>query len=126
MLFEKFPELGFRDAVVRCLERLPNFFAAGKGSGIIAPGLMTEKIGLSSFLPCFRGFACLRLTVEYHREKKANFFRFPIYLRNGPVAHVGSRGLIIPWSRFESGAHFTFDFDRRVAMSILKRTDVLR
>jgi hypothetical protein len=57
MLFEKFPELGFGDAVMLCLERLPNFFAAGKGSGIIASGLMTEKIGLSGFLPCFRGFA---------------------------------------------------------------------
>src|SRR4249920_2364549 len=57
MFCEKFAQLGFGDAVMRCLERLPNFFAAGKGSGIIAPGLMTEKIGLSGFLPCFRGFA---------------------------------------------------------------------
>ena len=57
MLFEKFRELGFGYAVMRRLERLPNFFAACKSSGIIAPRLMTKKIRLSGFLPCFRGFA---------------------------------------------------------------------
>ena len=56
-LFEKFRELGFGDAVMRCLERLANFFAASKSSGIIAARLMAEKIRLASFLPCFRGFA---------------------------------------------------------------------
>ena len=58
MFFEKFRELSFGDAVMRCLERLPNFFAASKSSGIIAPGFMAEKIRFSRFLPCFRGFAC--------------------------------------------------------------------
>ena len=53
VFFEKLRELGFGDGVMRCLERLPNFFAASKGSGIIAPGLMTEKIRFSGFLPCF-------------------------------------------------------------------------
>ena len=57
MLFEKFRELGFGYAVMRCLERLPNFFAASKTSGIIAPRVMAEKIRFSGFLPCFRGFA---------------------------------------------------------------------
>jgi hypothetical protein len=72
MFFQKFRELGLRNAVMRCLERLPNFFAASKGSAIVAAGLMTEKIRLSGFLPCFRGFAGLiRLTVERHREHMA-------------------------------------------------------
>ena len=57
MFFEKFREPGLGHAVMRCLERLPNFFAASKSSGIIAPRLMAEKIRLSGFLPCFRGFA---------------------------------------------------------------------
>ena len=57
MLLEKFSELGFGHAVMRCLERLPNFFAVSKSSGIISPRLMTEKIRLSRFLPCFHGFA---------------------------------------------------------------------
>ena len=57
MVLEKFRELGFGYAVMRCLERLPNFFAASKTSGIIAPRVMAEKIRFSGFLPCFRGFA---------------------------------------------------------------------
>lgn len=65
VFFEKFRELGLGHAVMRHLERLPNFFAASKGSGIRTPGLTTEKIGLSGFVPCFvglRGF--IRLAVE--------------------------------------------------------------
>ena len=61
MLLEKFSELGFGHAVMRCLERFPNFFAASKSSGIIAPRLMAEKIWLPGFLPCFRGF------VRFHK-----------------------------------------------------------
>jgi hypothetical protein len=53
MLLEKFRELGFSDAVMRCLERLPNFFAASKSSGIIAPGLMAEKDRLLGFSAMF-------------------------------------------------------------------------
>ena len=57
MLFEKFCELGFGYAVMRCLERLPNFFAASKSSGIIAPGLMADEILEPRSFPCFRRFA---------------------------------------------------------------------
>jgi hypothetical protein len=53
MFFEKFGELGLRHAAVRGLERLPNFFAASKSSGIIAPRLMAEKIWLSGFFAMF-------------------------------------------------------------------------
>lgn len=71
-----------KDAVIRYLERLPNFFAASKGSAIIAAGLMTEKIRFSGFLTCFRGFARLiRLTVEWHREHRHKTLSFvQIYL----------------------------------------------
>ena len=57
MFFEKFrqPRLGY--AEMRCLERLPNFFAAGKSSGIVAPGLMADEILEPRSFPCFRRFA---------------------------------------------------------------------
>jgi hypothetical protein len=45
MLFKKFRELGFGYAVMRRLERLPNFFAASKSSGIIAPDLWRRRFG---------------------------------------------------------------------------------
>jgi hypothetical protein len=57
MFFEKFRELGFGDAIVRCFERFPNFFAASERSGIISPGLMPEKVSMSSSSPRFRRFA---------------------------------------------------------------------
>ena len=37
MLFQKFRQLGFGNAVMRRLERLPNFFAGSKRSGIVPP-----------------------------------------------------------------------------------------
>jgi hypothetical protein len=55
MFFEKLRELGFGDAVVRGLERLPNFFAASKGSGIISPGFMTQTLFHPSNLPMEMG-----------------------------------------------------------------------
>jgi hypothetical protein len=57
VFFKKFRELGLRYAEMRCLERLPNFFAASKSSGIVAPGLMTDEILEPRFFPCFRRFA---------------------------------------------------------------------
>ena len=59
MFFEKFREPGLGHAVMRCLERLPNFFAASKSSGIITPRLMANEISVSCSCPCFRWFALL-------------------------------------------------------------------
>ena len=56
MFFEKFRQLGLRDAVMRCLERPPNFFAASKSSGIIAARLMAQKFGFRVFRHVFVGF----------------------------------------------------------------------
>jgi len=78
MVLEKFREFRFGYAVMRCLEQLPNFFAASESSGIIAPRLMAKKIRFSGFLPCFRGFA------QFHKVTVKNgskfFFAMPIYL----------------------------------------------
>ena len=57
MFFEKLCELGFCDAVMRSLERLPNFFAARESSGIVAPGFMADEILEPRSFPCFRRFA---------------------------------------------------------------------
>jgi hypothetical protein len=80
---EKFREPGLGHAVMRCLERLPNFFAASKGSGIRTPGLTTEKIGLSGFVPGFvglRGF--IRLTVEITVNiRRTIFFNVQVCVR---------------------------------------------
>jgi len=67
MVLEKFRELRFGYAVMRCLEQLPNFFAASESSGIIAPRLMAKKIRFSGFLPCFVDLR--RLTALPDREK---------------------------------------------------------
>jgi hypothetical protein len=66
MFFEKFRESGLRHAVMRCFERLPNFFPASKSSGIITkPDLWRRRFGFRVFCHVFvdlRGF--MRLTVE--------------------------------------------------------------
>ena len=51
MFFEESGELGLSYAVMRCRERFPNFFAASKGSGIVAPRLMAKEIRLSGITP---------------------------------------------------------------------------
>jgi len=69
MFFQEFGEPRLRYAVVCCLERFPNFFAASKSSGIIAPGFMANQILEPRSFPCFRRFALFhKLTVEYDRE----------------------------------------------------------
>jgi hypothetical protein len=59
MLFEKLCEPGPRYAVMTSRERLPNFFAASKSSGIVAPGLMADEILEPRSFPCFRRFALI-------------------------------------------------------------------
>jgi hypothetical protein len=62
MLSKKFGKPRFGHAKMRCLERLPNFFAASESSGIIAPGLMAYEILKPSSFPCFRRFAVFHKT----------------------------------------------------------------
>jgi hypothetical protein len=53
MLLEKFHQLSLGHAKVRCAKALPNLFAAGVNSGIIAPGFMANEILEPRSLPRF-------------------------------------------------------------------------
>jgi len=44
MLFKKFGQLRPGYTEMRRFERFPNFFAARKSSGIVAPGLMEDEV----------------------------------------------------------------------------------
>jgi hypothetical protein len=103
MLFEKFRELGFGYAVMRCLERLPNFFAACKSSGIIAPRLMAEKIRRSGFCHVFVDLRIfIRATVEFTVKSGRNvFFSCQFAYEVGPVAQrleQGTHNPLVPGS----------------------------
>jgi hypothetical protein len=53
----KFGQFGLGHAEMRCPKRFPNFFATGKGSGIVASGFMAKKISESCSFSRFRRFA---------------------------------------------------------------------
>ena len=57
MFFQKFRQSRLGYAEMRCLERLPNLFAACESSGIIAPGFMANEILEPRSFPRFRRFA---------------------------------------------------------------------
>ena len=81
VFFEKFRELGLGHAVMRHLERLPNFFAASKGSGKNARTYDGEDwtFGFCAMFVGLRGF--IRLAVEITVNiRQTIFFNVQIYL----------------------------------------------
>ena len=91
VFFKKFREPRLHYAEVRCLERLPNLFAACESSGIVASRFMANEILEPRSFPCFRLVELFHsVTVEQGREKrKTNPCAQPLFPRKCRHSSVG-------------------------------------